>query len=108
MASLQRPNTKRRELTVARLPELDSCLDRNESLGSRSGLVPVVLVFRAHPLEIDRERRVPIGNVLGFSEAGIIGDQIAIDGLIIERHYRIEHEPGALSSQSTFIFPQII
>src|SRR6185369_12086628 len=57
----RRPDeSQRRQLAVARLPELLPRLERNESLRRGSILMPVLFVLRSNALEVDRKRRVPV------------------------------------------------
>ena len=74
----RRNQTQRGQRAVTRAPQLLPALDRNERLRRRAIAVPVLLVDRAHALQIDRKRRIPVGHAIRVGDARILGNQIAI------------------------------
>ena len=76
----RRNQTERRQPAVARAPQPLPAFDRDERLRCRAIPVPVLLIDRAHALQVDRERRIPVGHAIGVGDAWILRHQIAIGG----------------------------
>ena len=70
--------------------------------------MPVIFVTWAHALEVNRERRVPIREVFGFGNAGIIRHEVTVGRLAFYRHNACQAKLGSVSRKLPFFFPQVV
>jgi len=75
----------------------------DERLGGRAVFVPVILVLVANDREVDGERGVPVGEVLGIRDAGIGGDPAGIGGRTVECDDAGDGKPGGRGRQSPVV-----
>ena len=71
----------RRHLTEPGAPQCLTHFERHERLRRRPVLVPILLVGGTDPREVERKRRVPVGQALGFGDARIVRSEVAIGGV---------------------------
>ncbi len=102
---------RRREADRGQPPEpvAEQRLRRGEvevRLRRRAVLVPVRLVLRADRAEVERERRVPVGEVRRAADAGVLGGQVAACVEAGDRDHAREPEARTLRLDAPLFPPQ--
>ena len=90
---------QRGHLSPPRPPQPLAVLEGDEPLRRGAVLVPVVLVLRADEAEVDGERRVPVGQVRGLGDAGVLGREVLVGGQPLHRHHPGHPELGLVEEQ---------
>ena len=79
--------------------------ERQERLGRRAMVVPVLLVLRTHAREVEGERRIPVGEVRGVGDARILRREVAVGGGAGQGHDRFERKRGLARLEAPLLLP---
>jgi hypothetical protein len=105
---LRRNEAKRRQCAVTRAPQLLPAFDRDERLRRCAIAVPIGLVDRAHAVEVDGKRRIPVGHTIRVGDARVLGDEIAIGCRTHDGDNACDAEPGRVGPQPAVSLPDVV
>ena len=89
-------------------PQLLGHRQGQEGLRRRPVLLPVLLVLRPDALEVHRERRVPVGQVLRLRDARILGHEVAVGGEPNHGHDARHRQVGGARLEPAFVLPDVV
>ena len=98
----------RGHLSPARAPQALAVRERYERLGRRPVIVPVLFVRRADQVQVDVERRIPVGDVRGLGDAGVVGSQVAVVGRAGDRNDVRDAELRLVRGQPSLVLPDVV
>ena len=91
-----------------RSPQALTHFERYERLRRRTVLLPVVFVHTANAFQIDRKRRIPVAERLGFRDAGIHGHEVTVGGRAFAGNDGRDLKAGRAREQPPGLFPHVI
>ena len=103
-----RRHPHRGRLSPARAPQRLAVAKRQEPLGRRPVLVPVVLVLGAHQTEIDRKRGIPVREIGRGGDARIVWREVLVGRQPRQRDHGGHAELRGPGLQRTSLFPQVV